>query len=31
MRAERVMLVVVGIVLFAAFVAVLILPHHPPG
>ena len=31
MRAEKVMLTVVGIVLFAAFVAILVLPHHAPS
>jgi hypothetical protein len=31
MRAERVMLTVVGVLLFAMFVAILVLPHHPPG
>jgi len=31
MRAEKVMLTVVAIVLFAAFVAILVLPHHAPS
>lgn len=30
MRAERLMLWFVAAVLFAAFVAILVLPHHAP-
>jgi len=30
MNAERVMLTIVGVVLFAFMIAVLVLPHHAP-
>jgi hypothetical protein len=31
MSAERVILTFVGLCLVAFFIAVLVLPHHPPG